>query len=192
MPGLQLVAGATVQPLTVEQVKNHLRITASDVALNLDLERKLKAATRWVESRTGRALLSQSWRYWFDTFPSYGAHGYSVIEIPKAPILSIETVSSYTSENVLTLFDADGYVTDLTRGRVLLNDGSTWPTDVRRYQGGVIAFTAGYGATADDVPADLVEAVAEMVGYMHYDREGIDPVPQKALDLIAAYELVAA
>jgi len=193
MPGLVLVTPPSVEPLSLQELKDHLRIrTATPVSTedygseDRDLVRKLSAARRWVEQRTGRALLASVWRYWFDAFPRVG-----YLDLPKQPILSIASLTSHDTANAATVFSNSAYATDLIRGRLLLNDAYAWPTSVRRYQAGVVEFTAGYGTTAADVPPDLVEAVAEMTGYFYYDREGIDPVPQKVLDLVATYELVA-
>lgn len=187
MPGLRLVSGPTEEPLTVEEVKGHLRLHDLNASEEPDLIRKIKAARAWVERRTSLALLSQVWAYWFDAFPSV-----YYIDIPKAPIISIDSVTSYDEGNAATVFSPLLYATDVVRSRVLLNAVEEWPYDVRRHHSGVIQFTAGFGTAPENVPDDLREAVAEMTGYFFYDREGLDPVPQKVLDIIAAHEMVSA
>jgi uncharacterized phiE125 gp8 family phage protein len=180
------IAGPAVDPLSLQEIKDHLRITVDDAQQDADLSRKLKAATRYIEDQVG-PLITQTWEYWRDGFPAR-----TYIDIPKRPILSIDEISSLDDDDVETiLVAADAYYTSLPRGRILLRPDVSWPTDVRLYRSVRIQFTAGYGPTPDDVPDDLREAVAEMTGYLFYDREGIDPIPLKVREIIAGHEPVA-
>jgi uncharacterized phiE125 gp8 family phage protein len=185
MPALQLISGPVDEPLTLEELKAHLRISGSDTLQDSDLLRKLQAARRFVEDRTG-PLLSQQWAQWFDAFSG----GY--IELSKRPILTVDSVSSVDDDDAETvLVAADYYYTDVLLGRVVLRSSASWPTDIREYNAVKVLYTAGYGTTPDSVPPALVEAVAEMAGFLYYDREGLDPVPQKVLNILAAYEPAA-
>ena len=55
--------------------------------------------------------------------------------------------------------------------KILPVDGSDWPTDAdNRCQSVQVNFTAGYGATFDNVPADLVEALMQQITNMYENR----------------------
>lgn len=189
MPGLRLVEGPETEPLELDELKEHLRMTETTPEQDRDLGRKLTAARRWVEARTGLALLPQTWEYWFDAFPGYYGVPYAAyLDIPKAPLISVDAVSSYDEDNVATVFDDAGYVVDVVRGRVLLNADTSWPSDVRRHQAGLIEFTAGF-ADIDSIPPDVVQAVAEYAGYLW---DGDPEALARAEELVARHELVTA
>lgn len=188
---LQLVVGPADEPVTLDELKAHLRApsTSND---DDDMTRKIAAARRWFEKRTGLALISQQWAYIFDTFPSW-CHGPRYLELEKAPIISVDSILSYDADNTETELDDAGYLADVASfpGRVLLNDGVSWPTDVRAHTAGKVLFTAGYG-DAEDVPDDIKEAILQMAAYLYIDREGIGPIPAQVTATADAYELVTA
>lgn len=183
--GLQLITGPATEPLSVAEMREHLRLSVLTAEAEDDLERKLKAARRWVEERTG-PLLEQEWAYWVNGRPHM-----AYLEIPKRPIISIDSVATVDPYDAETIMSTSDYRTDIIDGRVWLTQGSYWPASLRYFQSVKVLFTAGYGATVADVPAPLVEAVAEMAGFLFFDREGVEPIPRKVLELIAPYEPAA-
>jgi uncharacterized phiE125 gp8 family phage protein len=188
MPGWQLISGPAIEPLSLDELKAHLRITNADASRDADLFRKLKAARRYVEDRTG-PLLEQQWAMWSDDFPS------SYFDIPRRPILSVDGLFSIDDDGVETEVDAeDTYYTDLYLGRIFLRTGAVWPTLYRTYQGAKVLVTLGYGATPDAVPPALVEAVAKMTAHFDLVREAYSEESQdwrEAHSLMAAYEPAA-
>src|SRR3954465_4821919 len=64
---LELVTAPTVEPLTLADAKQHLRVTVSDE--DALITRHLITARRQVEIMTRRRLITQHWRIYFDSFP---------------------------------------------------------------------------------------------------------------------------
>jgi uncharacterized phiE125 gp8 family phage protein len=184
---LTLVAAAAMDPITLQEVKDHLRITDDDTQRDADLASKIPAAVRIVETRTG-PLLSQQWELWADAFPEL-----SYLEIAKRPLLSIDEVSYFDADDAETVLDpADYYYTDLLRGRILLRSELTeWPTDLRGYHAVRVQFTAGYGEAPAAIPPDLIEAVKQVTAYLYMDPEGLSPFPPRVQEILASYEPVA-
>lgn len=165
---LKLVTGPTEEPLTVAEAKHHLRV--SHTLEDGYIGSLVIAARRWVESTTGRALVSQTWDYALDCFPRGPA-----ITIPRAPLQSVESVTYYGRDLVTeTVMDPSLYQVDTLRekGAIALLDGASWPSDSLRTSSGVVVrFVAGYGDTPADVPEDIVHATKLLVGEMYAFRE---------------------
>ena len=71
-----------------------------------------------------------------------------------------------------------------------------WPTPGRAANGIEIAFVAGYGAAAADVPAPIRQAILLLVAHWHEHREPVAigdadaPVPPTVSDLLQPYRWV--
>lgn len=164
MGNLRLVSGSAELPLTLAQVKAHLRVDDDDE--DTLLVTYLRAAVAYAESFMGRALVDQTFDYYFDAFPT------GSISLPRSPLIE---VLEFVSEG--TAF-AD-YQTDFAvePGRVYLAVGSSWPTPLGSTNVGRIRFRAGYvdltGSPTGEVPSDILAAVLLIVGTLYAHRETI-------------------
>lgn len=169
--GTSARTAAPVQsPVSVETFVRHVREDSSTLDAELALQ-YLDAATSWVETYTGRALLEQTWTLTLDTFPWwYATPG---ILLPRVPVLSVTSVIGYNAAGTGTTMSAvTDYSVDLSEpARVLLRDGISWPADLRTYGGIVVTYIAGYGTTPESVPAELRQAIALLAAHWHKDRE---------------------
>jgi uncharacterized phiE125 gp8 family phage protein len=79
------------------------------------------------------------------------------------------------------------YITDETGfSRIALKDGEEYPTDIdERMQAIKIEFTAGYGTTGADVPADLRLALLEHITKSYENRGDCDA--DISTDIIEAF-----
>lgn len=181
----ELLAGPAVEPLTRAEAKAFLRIDHdADDGL---VDALIAAARRTVEAATGRVLLAQTWRFSRAAWPLSG-----VIPAPVAPVSAILSAS-------VTL--ADGSVVDVPEGALKLKadrapvlihvDAAKVP---QPGPGGiVITIRAGYGETAADVPADLVQAVRLALAHFYEFRDGsgdAQALPATVIALLAPYRLV--
>lgn len=178
MTARTLITAPTVEPVTLAEARNHLRVdTADDDAL---IQRCLVSARRWAEMYTRRAFVTQTWEAMYDHWPR-------VLEVPLPPLQSVIQVSYRTSANVLVVVPPVTYIVDVisTPGRVVLAPGQTWPGDsLWPANPIVVRFTAGYGLAAA-VPDDIKSAILLMTGYLYeYREQAAHPVP-KALPFAA-------
>lgn len=164
MGSLRLVSGSAELPLTIAQVKAHLRVDDDDE--DALIETYLRAAVAYAESFMGRTLIDQTWDYYFDAFPT------GSLNLPRSPLLEVLEV---VSEGVSF---AD-YATDfaIEPGRVYLTTGSSWPTTVGETNVGHIRFRAGYvdlsGSPTGEVPSDILAAILLIIGTLYAHRETI-------------------
>lgn len=87
--------------------------------------------------------------------------GYGSVDLPYPPIQSVTSVTTYDRDDTATVFPASKYRADLRSGRLYLNEGEVWPTNLRDYDAVEIVYVAGYGA--ESVPEPIKGAIRELV-----------------------------
>ena len=158
----------TVEPVSRAAAKRLLRLeTSADDDL---VDHLITASREYVERVTNRSFCTQTLDLLFDEWPS------DLIELPRGPVQSVTSVTSYTAADVATVMSSGDYRVDTTTdpARIALNDGAVWPSDLRSTgHAGVVRYVAGYGATSDqDSPAVLRHAILLLVGHW-YEQTGI-------------------
>ena len=168
---LTLVAAPAVELFTLDELKDHLRIDASQTEDDAYLMRLVAAVRQHLDGYSGylgRALITQTWRLDLERFSS-------VERIPLPRLQSVtsityidsngdtQTVSSSVYE-VISDGDWDGYVRKLT--------SQSWPTDVStEYAYPVsITFKAGFGDSWNDVPEDIRLAALMLIAETYMSR----------------------
>jgi uncharacterized phiE125 gp8 family phage protein len=163
---LTLITPPAEDPMSLAEIKAHLRVTHGDEdALIL---RMLRAATHAIENRAHVSMIRQSYRLTRDRAPG------SVINLPRPPLISVESVAVIQKGGALTPVDDDLYEIDPGRpGRLKFRGALPW-TD--RTLGSLrIEFTAGFGDDAAAVPPELKLALSAMVAHFYENRDGGDP-----------------
>ena len=171
MYALQISSISTAEPITVAELKTHLRIqtTAEDALLDL----YITAARQLAENNTKRALVNTQWELAFDDFYS------EVIELPRPPLdtHATEVVVQYTKTDETTTTLSDTAYTVEWRsepGHIRLNYGREWPTDVLNRPGSVrITYRSGYttSAAAHTCPEVIKQWIKMRAGQMYEYRE---------------------
>jgi uncharacterized phiE125 gp8 family phage protein len=182
---LQLITPPAIEPVTLDEAKAHLKIdTSDDDALIATLITAARARAEW---HTGRAFVTQSWVLWRDCWPGDG-----VVEVPLPPLQSVSAVSVYARDNTATAVDAPRYFADTVSspGRVVFDCLTAPAFDLRAVNALSIAFDAGYGGGAGDVPAPIREGVLEILAELYINRgDGPEEVAFAAQALLAPYRI---
>ena len=187
---LTIVTAPTVEPLDLEEVEDHLRIseTASGEEDTL-IYSYIKAVRRQCERIQNRAYLHQTWKYVLTTWPN-GEY----IELPRPPLVSVTHVKYYSTGGTANTMSTGLYYVDTDRepGRVHLNYGESWPSDTLRPGTGVeIQYVAGYGSAASSVPEEIKLALKLLIGHFYEHREAsIDRVNVLVQTIPGAKELL--
>jgi len=190
--GLSLVAAPSVEPVTLSDVKGHLRGIVGTGEDNL-LQSLISAVTKKVEAHINRAIIDQTWSASYDDVPVV-----NMFEIPRSPLKSIVSIHAFDVLNGATLVPSSSFFVDTASdpGRIVLSDGASWPSiTARQVNSFVVQFVAGYGLR-DDVPADIKQAILQSVGFFYKNREGvinkkeIKGLPMIARNLLSAYRFI--
>lgn len=215
----KLKTAPTTSPVSVADVKAYLKI--DDTTENLILQSLIDAATARVENYLDKKLINQTWLLYADSFPRGSkampwqdgvidasiAHvlGFapSIINLPFGPLSSVTSVKYFDDADASTLFAASNYSLDTVGpfGRISLKSGSSWPSQTLRTVNGVeIEAVFGYGATVDDVPIAIRNAIKLIVGKLFEDRgddvdgemgsNGPIPIPKTAMFLLEPHRSI--
>lgn len=182
---LTLLSPPAAEPVTLSDLKEHLRITHNDE--DALIAAMLAAAVRTIEARAGLALLAQQWRLTLDAPPD------ETVLLPVSPCAGLDAVA---------VIDADGAPQNVgahlyefapgAPGR--LRPAGPWPAPGAAIDGVRIDFTAGYDNAAS-VPEPLKQAVKMLAAHFHETRaaarEGRFYAVSQSVDaLIAPYRRV--
>lgn len=173
MASLTLTTAPTIEPVSLDDARVHLRLDPDDHAQDAYLETLITAARESVEAHTSRALINQTWTLKLDGFP--GSDG---LVLPRAPLSSVTSLSYVDDDGATQVWASSNYVVSAPSGprppagRLWLAYDISWPTGVRSQRDSVIVvFVAGYGATAASVPAVFRQSILLLVAEMHERRE---------------------
>ena len=164
---LTQVTPPTVEPITLDEAKLHLRVEGDDEKALI--ETLIAAARRQAESYMGRALISQVWDMDMDRFPR------GEIEVPRPPLRAVESIAYLDPQGATQTIPIADYRVDSKRepGRVTPADGEAWPATLAVTNAVTVRFAAGYGDAADDVPEDIRQAILLIVGRLYAHREDV-------------------
>lgn len=169
---LFLVSAPAVEPITLAEVKRHLRVEVDD---ENDLIRGwMVAAREHVETYTGRALITQTWDWKLDRFPS------SCFVLPLAPVTSITSISYLDTAGASQTWSAGDYLTDLPtgpkamRGRITPDYGVSFPDTYSVMNAVTVRFVAGYGSTGVSVPFGITSAMKLLIGHWYEQRSAVN------------------
>ena len=183
-----MLSAPVLEPVTLEETKEFLRVDGNDednFIISL-----IAGARLHVESITGRALISQTWRIICDDFPKN-----RVVNLPVAPLISISEINVYDSDGNATSLALAQFQpeTKVNPARIYLPAIIDGLPSLRERAAVEIDYVAGFGATSSDVPNDLKQALFSLIAYWFEHRDAViiagsgAVVPAGFDQLIAAY-----
>jgi uncharacterized phiE125 gp8 family phage protein len=170
---LTLVTAPAVSPISLQQAKDHLRVSHSDDDAKIQL--CIDAATASVDGEDGflgRCLVTQTWLLTLDAFPV------DEIKIPLPPLQQVVSIAYDAPDgNEVAIAQSDYYV-DVAKEPGWVVPIDNWPTTLDAINAVRITFIAGYPPTTDsppdlvaNVPDDVKHAMLLMIGSMFEGRE---------------------
>jgi len=166
-----VVTAPVSQALSLSDAKAHLRVM--DDTNDTEILRFIDVATRWLEEGLGITLINTSRGILTDSFPS----GWGMIELPRPPLVSIDSFQYYDADNAQQTLVEDTDFTvvtsEKTRGYVypiLTAWPNGWPTTYNRPDAVDLRFTAGYGATNTSVPEEAKHILRMMIAQFDEHR----------------------
>jgi uncharacterized phiE125 gp8 family phage protein len=190
------IADATVEPITLQQAKNFLRIDA-DITQDDDLVGLLIRAAREQAEIFCRASFgsNEAWKLTLDHFPSavctngtYGCDlGYELwpsefeyrmtlpkrfaIEIPMGPVQSITSISYLGSDGTQQTLDQANYfivADDDGPAKLYPKYGTSWPATQAEPGAIEISFVAG-----KDCPQGVLLGMQQLIAHWYANREAV-------------------
>jgi uncharacterized phiE125 gp8 family phage protein len=174
-----LIKPPSIEPLSLQEVKSHLRID-HDHEDSLLLE-TLKAARQFTEFSSGQKCITQVWRQYESAFPLNCS-----VELQIGPVVSIASVTAYDENGEPSLLQPEDY--ELLRGEtptvLQFSHSMSVGTAANGFE---IDATVGFGDLGVDVPDALKRAILLLVAHWYEFRGAVSPQNQP-VSLPAGFE----
>ena len=189
---VNLYTAPTLEPVTVEELDLHARVE-DDTGIETEyLDALIKASRELVENVTRRALLTQTWDYYLDAFPS-ADHFKLPFGNPQS-VTSVKYTDSDGDETTMTV--TDEYIVETNGegcGRIVLPYGETWPSFTEYTSNPIVVrFVCGW-TTRALVPYAIKAAIKMLCSDLYHfrgERMTGAAVENKAPDrMLASYRL---
>ncbi len=180
----------TVEPVTVEELRSQVRITATDE--DAVLYTYIQTARLHIENITNLKLVTQTWDVYYTGLDD-------PILLPFAPLGSagITSVKYQDTANIQQTVSASLYESGERNGRpiVRLKYLQTWPSSLGHADDVVIRAPFGYGVDGTSVPNPLKQAILLLAAHWNEHREPVDgnvitPLPFTIHALLAPYTIL--
>ena len=168
----QFVISDVILPVSLQEAKEHLRISSSNTDHDFDIALKLTAARQWVEKFLHRKLMTQTVTKYFHDWPADKDH----IVIPYGNLQSVASIKYKDTDGDQTTWTSSEYIvdTDEEPGRVTLAYGEHWPTTTLYPTNAIeIIYSCGYGAYAGNVPEPIKQAIMLKLSDLYEQRESV-------------------
>ena len=197
MAGIKVATEPTQEPLSIQEVKEYLRVEDSTDERNI--RPLIETARRFAEEHTGRALMTQTIHQFIDGYDEmedplfegfrtgpYLTYYKNYITLTKTPVASVTSVSTFNDEDTETTFAASRYFVDNVRepARIVLRNGETFPTALRVANAIKIVYVAGYKSPFS-IPEPLRLGMLQHIAHLYehrgdmYSATGYPPSLQK-------------
>lgn len=162
-------------PITIQAMKDYLRVAGSDD--DELIAAYINTAVEAIKQYTRRAIKTETFVFKADGFADAngddrllqlgpGVHtgsrpyllgGGETLDLPFPPLQSVTSVVTYDRGNNALTFSESLYRVDLQSGRIYLNEGETWPSNLRAQDAVEVTYVAGYGS--GNIPAPILQAI---------------------------------
>lgn len=166
--GLTLLTPPAAEPIALAEAKRQCNVDTDMTGDDALIESLIVTARRQAENETGLALMTQSWRQTFAAFSG-------VMELFRAPLVSVQAVRYIDAGDVQQTVSPLAYrmLSSGTVGKITPAYGLTWPSALSTPDAVEVDFTAGYGAAAADVPAEIRQWMLLQIGHWYANREAV-------------------
>jgi len=156
-------------PVSLAEVKKHLRLSVSDTTHDDNLALLLTAATEKLEQDIDRQILTASYQQtqfcWNESDDPRAE-----VKLFKRAVTAVTSVKRIDESGSELALDPADYIFDAARGSLFPTGDSGWPSLKENVPNAVtIDFTAGYGVDAGCVPRLFKAAILLTVGKWFFD-----------------------
>ena len=203
MGGLTVATAPSVEPVSLQEVKEYLRL--EDGVDERLLRPFVETARRFAEEYLNRSLMQTTYNLFIDGYDEmadplfegvrtgpYLNYYKNFIVLPKSPVISVTAVSTFNDEDTETTFASTRYFLDNVRepARIVLRQGETFPTALRVANAIKVVYVAGY-SNAFAIPEPIKLAMLQHIAHLYEHRgdmyEAQTPMPVMVKNLYAPY-----
>lgn len=193
MTSLTLTSQPGEEPVSLQEAKDHLRVTSSDD--DAYIAALIVTVRKRVEHHTNRGLITQTWEQKHDAFPPRDD---MPIQLCKNPVQSVTSIEYEDIDGNTQTWSSGNYQVFADNGvtKIAPSPDVDYPdTEDERRNAVTITYKVGYGDDWNDVPDPIKQAMFLWVGHLYENRESINiggivnKVPQTAVWLLDPYRV---
>lgn len=188
-----VITPATLKPLTVQEVKDYLRVDsdAEDTLLGVLID----AATEVAQHYLGRFLLTTVVEEFYDFFPVYqtGVDPFrgdrNIVYLSRGPVQSVSSLKYIDGNGDEQTVSADDYRSDLVSEPARIMPEHGWYGTKDTVNAVIVRYTCGY-TQASDVPSNIKVALLLIIGEMYEKRvDSVHRMPTASEHLLNPYRV---
>ena len=188
-----IITPASLKALTVEEVKDYLRVDSSDEDTLLGV--LIDAATQVAEHYLGRFLLTTVIEEFYDFFPVYktGVDPFrgdrNIVYLSRGPVQSVASLKYVDGNGDEQTVSTDDYRSDLVSEPARIMPEHGWYGTKDTVNAVIVRYTCGY-TQASDVPANIKVALLLIIGEMYEKRvDSVHRLPTASEHLLNPYRV---
>ena len=188
-----VITPASLKALTVQEVKDYLRVDSSDEDTLLGV--LIDAATQVAEHYLGRFLLTTVIEEFYDFFPVYktGVDPFkgdrNIVYLSRGPVQSITSLKYVDGNGDEQTVSTDDYRSDLVSEPARIMPEHGWYGTKDTVNAVIVRYTCGY-TQASDVPANIKVALLLIIGEMYEKRvDSVHRLPTASEHLLNPYRV---
>lgn len=164
-----VIQAPATTPVSLADVKEHLKLDPSDTSQDDYLTFLIEAVTEYAQEYMKRILINTKFRTYRDIFEDY-------IKLRRSKLQTLDLFEYMVDDSYTTVSSDLYYTTDETGfSKIVLKTDEEYPTDIDdRMQAIKIEFTAGYGATAANIPRKIRLAILQHIASVYENRGDCD------------------
>ena len=182
MSGLEVKTEPTQEPVTLQEVKEYLRVEDSTDERNI--RPLIETARRFAEEHLGRALVSTTYTQYYDCYDDmsdplwegtrtgpYINYYKNYLVLGKGPVSSVTHIKTYDDDDTATTMASSKYYVDKARepSRIVLRTGETFPTSLRVANGIEVEYVAGYSSIYS-IPEPIRMGILQHIAHLYEHR----------------------
>jgi uncharacterized phiE125 gp8 family phage protein len=195
-----VVTAPAAEPVMLAEAKNWAKIDITDE--DPLIAALITAAVESAELYTKRSFINRTLKLtldtpvcrWVNNLPE-GVYDLPIsavsgplpitIQLPGGVASSITSILTYDLTGTSSTFDTSNYWLDSASGRLSLQYGKIWPSNLRPQSACEITYVSGYGATSSSVPMPIKTAILMHVQSMYDERGQCDTqIPARCKQLL--------
>ena len=188
-----VITPASLKALTVQEVKDYLRVDSSDEDTLLGV--LIDAATQVAEHYLGRFLLTTVVEEFYDFFPVYqtGVDPFrgdrNIVYLSRGPVQSITSLKYIDGNGDEQTVSTDDYRSDLVSEPARIMPEHGWKGTKDTVNAVIVRYICGY-TQASDVPANIKVALLLIIGEMYEKRvDSVHRLPTASEHLLSPYRV---
>jgi uncharacterized phiE125 gp8 family phage protein len=170
----KLISAPAIEPLTLTEVKLHLRVDYTDD--DTLITALITTARQFAEMITQRQLISAQWQLRLDYFSG-------MIKLDRCPLISLDSIKYLDMSGTLQTMPVTDYVVDDSSEPVRITPvfGRIWPIPVPQVGAVQVNFTSGYGASEISVPEGIKSWMKIRIASLYEHRAEIEIIQRSQM-----------